>query len=1037
MKLKFKIQPYQTNAVNDVVDCFAGQPISSGLTYRIDPGVIKKNQQIRPEAEYEGFKNADILLTEAQILENIQKIQRRENLSPSLSLTDFTTFDNKGARVPVKATYKKDALAATRVHLDIEMETGTGKTYCYIKSIFEMNKRYGWSKFIIMVPSIAIREGVYKSLQITADHFTESYGKKARFFIYNSKRLHELESFSSDAGINVMVMNIQAFAARGADNRRIYEELDDFQSRRPIDVIASNRPILILDEPQKMEGAATMEALPKFKPLFILRYSATHRTRHNRVHRLDALDAYNQKLVKKIAVRGIQTRGLAGTNAYLYLEGIDISKKAPVARIELEVKLKSGEIKRQLRRLEFRDDLFVESGDLDQYNGFTISQIDAVNDTVEFTNGVVLQAGEANGDVSERDIRRIQIRETIKAHLDKEKQLFSQGIKVLSLFFIDEVVKYRDYDQADTNGEYARVFEEEYELLKAEYLSDLAIDNEAYRKYLAGIDSAKTHNGYFSIDKKTNRLKDPVVGARAVDSDDVDAYDLILKDKERLLSFAEPTRFIFSHSALREGWDNPNVFVMCMLKHSDNAISRRQEVGRGLRLSVDQHGDRMDLPAVVHDINVLTVVASESYKEFVAGLQKEIAETLSSRPRQATEDYFMGKTLTTAQGPVEVTAAMAKQIYRYLVKNDYTDDDDQIADVYHAAKSAGTLAELPEDLGPHADQIFQLIDGVFSDSQLPDIGDGRKPKTNPLNANFEKKEFQELWKRINRKAVYRVEFDSTELIRKCVSALDSQLRVTPLQYTVQVGVQNDGLTDDQLRGGDGFTVTSTTTQRGGSIQSMVKYDLVGKLAENSQLTRDTAATILGQIEAVVFGQFKSNPEHFISEASRIIAEQKASMVIERLAYDEVDERYDVDIFTANQTGQDFSRATAKLKNHVYDYAITDSDVEREFVKGLDTSSEVVVYAKLPRGFLIPTPVGDYNPDWAISFKAGSVRHIYFVAETKGTMSTMKLREIEKTKIECARKFFNEINSQATQERVRYDVVTDYAKLLDIVSHTTI
>lgn len=526
--------------------------------------------------------------------------------------------------------------------------------------------------------------------------------------------------------------------------------------------------------------------------------------------------------------------------------------------------------------------------------------------------------------------------------------------------------------------------------------------------------------------------EDPAVGARSVDSDDVDAYDLILKDKERLLSFAEPTRFIFSHSALREGWDNPNVFVMCMLKHSDNTISRRQEVGRGLRLSVDQHGDRMDHPAVVHDINVLTVVASESYKDFVAGLQKEIAETLSSRPRQATEEYFSGKTITTEHGLVEVTAAMAKQIYRYLVKNDYTDDADQIADAYHEAKAAGKLADLPEDLRPHAEQVFQLIDSVFSDAQLPKIDDGRKPKTNPLNANFEKKEFQELWARINRKAVYRVEFDSAELIRKCVSALDSQLRVTPLQYTVQVGVQNDGLTDGQLRSGDGFTVTNTTTEHGDSIHSLVKYDLVGKVAENAQLTRDTAANILGQIAPAIFEQFTKNPEHFIAEASRIIAEQKAAMVIERLAYDEVDERYDVDIFTANQTSQDFSRATAKLKNHVYDYAITDSDVERDFVKELDTSSEVVVYAKLPRGFLIPTPVGDYNPDWAISFKTGSVRHIYFVAETKGTMSSMKLREIEKTKIECARKFFDEMSKRITADRVKYDVVTDYGKLIDLV-----
>ena len=1033
MKLKFKTQVYQTHAVESVVDCFAGQPLLDGLTYRIDPG-----QQTQASAfDDEGFKNADLALSEAQVLENIQTVQRRQNLPASTSLTEFTTYDTKGNRGPVKAAYKKDALAATRIHLDVEMETGTGKTYCYIKTIFEMNKRFGWSKFIIMVPSIAIREGVLKSLQITAEHFTEGYSKKARFFIYNSKRLHELESFSSDAGINVMVMNIQAFNARGADNRRIYDELDDFQSRRPIDVIAANRPILILDEPQKMEGSATMEALPRFKPLMILRYSATHRTHHNRIHRLDALDAYNQKLVKKIAVRGIQTRGLAGTNAYLYLEGIDISRQAPVARIELEVKLKSGQIKRQLRRLQFRDDLFAESGELDQYrDGFTISQIDATNDTVEFTNGVVLKAGEASGDVSEHDIRRIQIRETIKAHLDREKQLFAQGIKVLSLFFIDEVAKYRDYGQPDEQGEYARIFENEYELLKNEYLSELVIDNEAYRKYLGGIAPADTHNGYFSIDKKTSRLKDPVVGARSVDSDDVDAYDLILKDKERLLSFEEPTRFIFSHSALREGWDNPNVFIMCMLKHSDNTISRRQEVGRGLRLSVNQHGDRMDNPAVVHDINVLTVIASESYTDFVAGLQHEISETLSARPRQATAGFFTGKLLHTEHGQVEVNADMGSGIEFYLVQNGYVDRQKNIVDKYHEAKATGLLAELPDDLKPYAEQVFALIDTVFSEGQLPKIEDGRKPKTNPLNANFDKKEFQALWQLINRKAVYRVDFSSDELVRKCIAALDKELRVTPLQYTVQKGIQKDGLTDDQLRGGDGFEVEETATEYGDSIHSRVRYDLLGKVAENAHLTRATAANILRGIQSAVFDQFRQNPEHFIAEASRLITEQKAAMVIERLAYDEVEERYDVDIFTANQTGQDFSRATEKLKNHVYDYAITDSDVERRFVKELDVSSEVVVYAKLPRGFLIPTPVGDYNPDWAISFRAGSVKHIYFVAETKGSMSSMKLREIEKTKIECARRFFHEISQQVTDEKVKYDVVTDYGTLMDVVSSIT-
>ncbi|MDD3183441.1 MAG: DEAD/DEAH box helicase family protein, partial [Alphaproteobacteria bacterium] len=485
MKLKFKVQPYQTNAVESVVDCFAGQPLVTGASYRIDPGIIKKGEHYRPESEYEGFRNADLRLTETQLIQNIHAVQKRQNLPLSDQLA---------------------VSAGCKINLDVEMETGTGKTYCYIKTIFEMNKRYGWNKFIVMVPSIAIREGVYKSFEITADHFTESYGKKVRFFIYNSKQLHHLESFSSDAGINVMIINIQAFNAKGADNRRIYDELDDFQSRRPIDVIASNRPILILDEPQKMGGKATMDALPKFKPLMILRYSATHKVEHNKVHRLDALDAYNQKLVKKIAVRGLTVRGLAGTNAYLYLESIQISKNAPpVAKVEMEIKQASG-IKRVVKRLGKSDNLYDLSGGLDQYRGFVISQIDYTQDTVEFTNGEVLTVGDATGDVTEAAIRRIQIRETIKAHLEKEAELFNQGIKVLSLFFIDEVVKYRDYSREDEKGEYARIFEEEYENAKQEYLETLVLDHHDWRKHLEGTEPALTHAGYFAIDKKKKHL---------------------------------------------------------------------------------------------------------------------------------------------------------------------------------------------------------------------------------------------------------------------------------------------------------------------------------------------------------------------------------------------------------------------------------------------------------------------------------------------------------------------------------------------------
>jgi type III restriction enzyme len=1025
MKLKFKTQAYQTAAVQAVVDCFAGQPnMPGGVRYRLDPGTRPTEPfspqaalllGIAPEIDAEtAFKNPDLALPDTVVLDNIQKVQRSQNL-------------------PLSEKLASNRIA--RVNLDIEMETGTGKTYCYIKTIFELNKQYGWSKFIIVVPSIAIREGVAKSLEITADHFLEAYQRKARFFIYNSKQLHHLESFSSNSGINVMIINVQAFASRGADNRRIYDVLDDFQSRKPIDVISANRPILILDEPQKMEGAQTLRSLEEFKALMVLRYSATHKTTHNKVHRLDALDAYNQKLVKKIAVRGISVKGLAGTSSYLYLQSIEVSsKRPPEARVEIERKLVGGDIKREVRKLRKGDNLLDLSGGLEQYRNYVVSDINAVTDTLSFGNGVDLVVGDAMGDVTEAALRRIQIREAIKAHFDKEQTLFPQGVKVLTLYFIDEVAKYRDYGQPDEKGEYARIFEEEY----TQYLNEmLDLEETAYVRYLKGISADKTHGGYFSIDKKSKRQVDSDVAARGENaglSDDVDAYDLILKDKERLLSLDEPVRFIFSHSALREGWDNPNVFVICALKHSDNTISRRQEVGRGLRLSVNQQGDRMDHPAIVHDVNVLTVVASESYKDFVTALQRDIAETLSARPRVANEEFFSGKVLKTASGDVHVTPPLAKQIYRYLVKNDYTDNADQIADAYHEAKKAGKLADLPVELKPYADQVFQLIDSVFSAAQLPDIGDDRRPKSNPLNANFEKQEFKALWSRINRKAAYSVEFDSDELVQKAVKGIDANLRVAPLQYTIQHGEQAAAVTYEGISGGNAFTLRNTETETNrNSIHSAVKYDLIGKLAEGTQLTRRAVADILRQINSAVFGQFKTNPESFITEATRLINEQKATVIIEHLAYDPVEDKFDLELFTAGQTKQDFSNAGDKLQRHIYDYALTDSNVERAFIKELDVCKEVVVYAKLPRGFLIPTPVGDYNPDWAISFKEGAVKHIYFVAETKGSMSTMALREIEKSKIVCARRFFEALNQLSLSENVRYDVVDSFGRLMDAVS----
>lgn len=1018
MKLKFKVQPYQTAAVEAVADCFKGQPLSdpAALSYRIDPGRASRGQTERL-LEATGFHNAELQLDPAQMLDNIHRVQRAQNLPLSTELV---------ASPPCK------------LNLDVEMETGTGKTYCYIKSMFELHQRYGWSKFIVVVPSIAIREGVAKTFAITADHFLESYGKKARWFIYNSKSLHELESFSSSADINVMIINVQAFNATGKDNRRIYEELDAFQSRKPIDVIAANRPILILDEPQKMEGKKTLESLKAFQALMVLRYSATHKTSHNKIHRLDALDAYNQKLVKRIAVRGITVKGQTGTNGYLYLQDIHVStSKAPQARMELEVKRKS-EVKRELRTLKKGDNLFNLSNELDQYRDHVVSDIDARDNTVHFTNGVVLNAGEAVGDVSEQVLRRIQIREAIKAHFEREQALFAQGIKVLSLFFIDEVAKYRDYSQDDEKGEYAHVFEEEYNAQLNEVLElDLEADTAEYHRYLRGIEPARTHSGYFSIDKKSRRLVDPTVklrGEEAGQSDDVDAYDLILKDKERLLSLVEPVRFIFSHSALREGWDNPNVFVICTLKHSDNSVTRRQEVGRGLRLAVNQQGDRMDNPATVHGINVLTVVANESYKDFVAGLQSEISDSLSDRPRVADEAYFSGKVLKTSAGGLEITPQLAKQLYRYLVKNDYTDDDNRIAETYHQAKQSQTLADLPDELKAHAEQVFALIDSVFSEANLPKPSDDRKGQLNRLNANFHKREFQALWSRINRKAAYTVHFDSDELVKKCVAALDKQLRVQPLQYTVVRGQQSDEIEVETLRRGEAFRVEESRVEKHrASVHSAVRYDLIGKLAEATVLTRSSIARILSGIAKPVFDAFVGNPESFLTEAARLIREQKASAVVEYLTYDLLDETWDTSIFTVTQSREDFGAGASPLKHHIYDFAATDSNVEREFVKELDTSAEVVVYAKLPRGFAIPTPVGDYNPDWAVAFKEGTVKHVYFVAETKGSMSSMDLRAIEKSKIECAERFFRDMNTRIDPENITYGVVDSFEKLRALVS----
>ena len=1012
MKLQFKHQPYQQEAVDAVVESFAGQPKHTGISYRIDPGRAKKGME--PAHADAGLANAEIQLTDAQLLENIRAVQNDRKLPLSRKLE-----------------YSKAAPDAP--NLDVEMETGTGKTYVYIKTIMELNRRYGWSKFIIVVPSVAIREGVKKSFDITADHFKEEYGSAPRSFIYNSKQLHELEAFSSNAGVQVMIINIQAFNSYSKDNRRIYDELDDFQSRRPIDVISANRPIVIIDEPQKISGAKALDSLSRFNALAVLRYSATHKDQHNKIHRLDALDAYQQKLVKKIAVRGITVKGLAGSQAYLYVDTIEVrSGAAPRARVELEVKGAGGRITRKVRWVEKGDRLHDLSGELEAYKDLVVVDIRATDDTVHLSNGDIVTAGQlTDTDVTEDTKRRIQIREVINAHIEKERELHSQGIKVLSLFFVGEVAKYRDYSREDTLGDYARIFEEEYTRAVEAELTTLEVNatDSAYRAYLQRDDVRSIHQGYFAVDKKTKQLKDP--GKPDSESTDADAYDLILKHKERLLSLDEPVRFIFSHSALREGWDNPNVFTMGMLKKSDSVTTRRQEIGRGLRLAVDQKGVRQDDPDTVHEINVLTVVTDEAYTEFVTGLQKEYTEALKHRPRKATAEFFTGKQLIDhAAGTKHViTVDEAEDLEFWLIKNDYIDKQRHLTEAWNAR--GVDAPELPESLQPYHHQVTDLIDSLRG--TIPTPPDGHRFKTLEPNENFHKKEFQELWSRINHKAVYQVSFDSAELISKAVHALNTQLRVTGLTYEIRAGEQQASVTAEQLASGTGFTARGTRTERETvTAGSGVEYDLIGEIAAATLLTRRSVTSILKSIDAGTFGRYRQNPEQFIAEAIRLINEQKAAVVVNHLTYDTLAERHDSDIFTANQAKADFSQASEQLKKHIYDYVVTDSQVEKNFVGELDISSEVAVYAKLPRGFTIPTPMGNYNPDWAIAFEQGAVKHVYFIAETKGTMSSMELKGTELTKIEAARRFFKKLAEQQDLP-VRYDVVDDYGALMDVVS----
>jgi len=1014
MKIQYKHQKFQRDAAQAVVDVFAGQPYGTP-TYMMDRGSGYIQQSITDDVDYTGWNNMKIIpeLTDNVVLEQIQKIQRTNQIKQSDKLEG-------------------------KYNLTIEMETGVGKTYTYIKTMYELNKHYGWSKFIVVVPSIAIREGVYKSFQMTQEHFAEEYGKKIRFFIYNSAQLTEIDRFASDSSINVMIINSQAFNAKGKDARRISMKLDEFRSRRPIDIIAKTNPIVIIDEPQSVEGKQTKKNLEEFNPLMTLRYSATHKSDsiYNMIYRLDAMEAYNKKLVKKISVKGITETGNTATTGYVYLQSINLSKADPTATIQFDVKGATG-LKKVTKTVGIGFNLYDNSGELQEYkDGYVIKFIDGRDDSIEFLNGTKLFAGDVIGKYDEDQLRRIQIRETILSHIERERQLFSKGIKVLSLFFIDEVKNYREYDEAgnQTNGKYADMFEEEYKDVLENMQHE--IGDEEYWKYLEAISAENTHAGYFSIDKKGRMTDSKLSDKKEKTSDDIDAYDLIMKNKELLLERdpkKSPVRFIFSHSALREGWDNPNVFQICTLKQSGSDVRKRQEVGRGLRLCVNQDGERMDanvLGADVHNINVLTVIASESYDQFAKGLQTEIAEAVADRPRKVEKSLFVGRTIADNNGvDYIIDDDMADDIQYSLIVEKYIDSKGQITEKFYEDEKADNL-KFSDAVIAYAKGIAEILKSVYdANAMMPE--DARKNNIE-LHVDQNKMampEFKELWNKINSKSVYVVDFDSDELVKKAVAELDAKLRVAKIRITVQSGSMDKIDSKEQIASGDAMKLEKTKEYDStASVSSSVKYDLVGKLVEATGLTRKDVVRILTGIQPSVFDQFKYNPEEFIIKAGNLINEQKATAIIEHITYNVVDEKYDIDIFTEPTIKGKLGTNAMKANRHLYDHIIYDSTNEKEFAEKLDTCEDVAVYVKLPNGFYINTPVGHYNPDWAISFKKGTVKHIYFVAETKGSMDTMQLKEMESSKIHCAREHFKAISS----DTVKYDVVHTYEDLMGLL-----
>lgn len=1019
MKIKFNPNlAHQKDAINAVVGVFEGQEtfqsnfsVSQNALSNEQLGLFAKNNDI-------GVANALSLLPE-ELYENTRNVQlinglpQTETSKQALSTLDFT----------------------------IEMETGTGKTYVYLRSVFELNQRYGLTKFIIVVPSIAIKEGVYKSLQMTEEHFRKEYKNvQYDYFVYDSSKREQVRNFATNDYIQIMVINIDAFSKSFTDPEKetkanlIHRTDDRLNGMKPIEFIQATNPVVFIDEPQSVASTVNRKkAIESLNPLCTFRYSATLTESFNMLYKLDSIDAYERKLVKQIEVASLEVQD-NHNEAYIKLISVD-NKKSPItAKIEIDAQTKTGKLQpRKIITVKSGTDLFEATGGRSVYEGYVINDIycEEGNEYIDFTSrDDIIELGQSIGEVDLDTYKRLQISKTVEEHLEKELKFFKKvttgvdpmdyskvmsqkGIKVLSLFFIDKVANYRGYtkDGVPTQGKFAQWFEEEFtqQLRKPKYRllypsiwdkdsSGKPVLNEQALKELA----SSVHNGYFAQDKKKDASGNPqfaesklsAKGEGGKTAADESAYNLIMKDKEKLLSIDEKLRFIFSHSALKEGWDNPNVFQICTLNETNSVMKKRQEIGRGLRLAVDQSGERVPYG---FEVNTLTVMANESYEQFVTELQKEIEKEEGIKFGAVEKHQFANIVVSDELDKKEFLGAKkSEEIYQHLADKGYIDKKGKIQDSLKLDLAENSVS-LPESVKEHTDAILATLTKV---SKGLSIKKHEEKKTASLREDNGKQvvlgdDFKALWERIKYKTTYRVDFSVGELVDKCINEIRASVAVASAKFEykkVKVAV-----TEAELETFDEKSKIQYYRNRNFQLPDVVTY-----LESHTNLTRKTVVKILLGLEDKLEA-FKNNPQKFIELAGEVIRKQMRLAIVDGISYHRIgDEDYYAQELFQEEELTGYLKNMLESNKSVYDYIICDSDTEFEFAEKLETSTDVKLYAKLPGWFKIDTPLGSYNPDWAVLIdkEDGMGDQLYFVVETKSSIFSDDLRASEQAKINC-------------------------------------